>query len=383
MPKTAMPAAIVTDRWDPEGGGRERYVADLAAALGLAGHSVTVICLHAGAGAPPDQHLGPALDVVGSVAPERSLERSVRAWRARHPGSPVLTTRPACGATHYQLHSGLYRLAYEAERRSYGSAVRRALFWPALHLGRRRARLLATERRMFTGQAPPQAMVFTTRERDELTRQFGVDGCRVTVQPPGTDLTVFQPCRHHSPQPKPQVLFAGHNFRLKGLRWAVDAVAAVRRSGLDVRLVVAGRGPAAPYRRFVRLAGIDDAVTFAGCVGRAELVQLFHASDALVLPTFFDPWGHVVVESLACGCPVVVTRACGAAEIIEPGRHGYVVDDPRDVASLARAIESVCRARGRETLRQQCAALGRRFDFDSHVRRVADWLGLTVSSQAR
>jgi UDP-glucose:(heptosyl)LPS alpha-1,3-glucosyltransferase len=67
-------------------------------------------------------------------------------------------------------------------------------------------------------------------------------------------------------------------------------------------------------------------------------VELYQAADFLVHPTFYDPFSRVAIEAMACGLPVITTRQNGAAEMIRDGTEGFVLEDPRNTATLADRI---------------------------------------------
>lgn len=359
-----MDLLVVTDRWDEAGGGRERYLAELRASLTRHGSSVTVLTR---------EGLG-----------ERRLRQGIDRFRRSHPASPVLSARPASGATHYQLHSGVYAAAYAAEGEAFDSTLRRLCFRPALRLNLRRSRLLRVEERLLDANSGAKVMAFSAHSRDELQRMFGISGDRVALARPGVDLDVFRPpsaapaaadrpCR----QGQVRLLFAGHNFVLKGLRWALEALAQARRRGIDAQLVVAGRGPIRSFTAEARRLNIATHARFAGAVSRDALAQLYRDSDLLIHPTFYDPFPRVIVEALASGVPVVTTRACGGAELITPGRNGFIVDDPRQVDAITEAIASVADPERRAVMGTEAAQTGRRFDFEAHAAEVATWLSGT------
>jgi UDP-glucose:(heptosyl)LPS alpha-1,3-glucosyltransferase len=132
------------------------------------------------------------------------------------------------------------------------------------------------------------------------------------------------------------VLFAGHDHRRKGLATAVRAVERLQSRGAPVRLlIVGGRRCERRPRPWPRHLG--DAAIFVGPVD--DPVPYYAAADALVLPSFYDPFGLVVLEAAACGLPVVTSRATGASELLSEGRDGYVLDDPADVASWSDRLE--------------------------------------------
>jgi UDP-glucose:(heptosyl)LPS alpha-1,3-glucosyltransferase len=130
-------------------------------------------------------------------------------------------------------------------------------------------------------------------------------------------------------------LFVGHNFRLKGLRHAVSAVARTT----NWHLLVAGGGADVVYRRQARLAGVERRVHFVG--PQKRLRELYAASDAALLPTYYDTCSLATLESAACGLPAVTTRLNGASELIMPSDAGIVVDHPRQEDLLAHALTEV------------------------------------------
>lgn len=350
-----MDVLMVTDHWDENGGGRERYLAELRAWLTQHGRRVEI------AAARPRG--------------ERHLQAQISAFRRAHPTRPVLAVRPAAGATHYQLHSGVYADAFAAEARAFDSPLRRMFAETALHLNRRRQRLLRLESQLCGAAFTTRLMAFSERTRTDLRRHFAVADTRTVVAHPGVNLEVFHPSDTTQRQEAPlQLLFVGHNFELKGLRWALEAVAAARQRGIDTRLTVAGRGDVSHYEAMAQRRNIAAQVRFAGVVDRDTLADMYRARDLLMHPSFYDPFPRALVEALACGVPVATTAACGAAEIITSGETGFVVDDPRDISAWAGIIETVSNPQRRAAMREAAAATGRQFDFNAHAAAVAAWL---------
>ena len=114
----------------------------------------------------------------------------------------------------------------------------------------------------------------------------------------------------------------------------------------------------------------------AGPLTQDDAARLYGASDVLVHPTFHDPFPRVVIEALACGCPVITTARCGAAEVITPGREGFVIPQPGDPIALSEALALLAATTTRDAMRRHAAALGRQFDDQAHFRAACDWLSL-------
>jgi len=101
-------------------------------------------------------------------------------------------------------------------------------------------------------------------------------------------------------------------------------------SALDVptaRLRVIGQGPQArALQRLARRLGVADRVDFSPGLPNAETVAAMAEADVLVLPSRFDGWGAVVNEALMVGTPVICSDRCGASDLIDEGRNGYVFE---------------------------------------------------------
>ncbi|HET7451637.1 MAG TPA: glycosyltransferase family 4 protein [Thermoanaerobaculia bacterium] len=286
----------------------------------------------------------------------------------------MLAARPVEGATHYQLHSGLHREAFAAERESFPSGLRRAFFRPALALNLRRRAILRAEDRLLRDPAV-RVMVFSEALRGTLLGRIGLPAGRVTLDRPGVDRLLFRPAAPAPGDARLRLVFVGHNFALKGLATVIAAVAL--RPG--TALVVIGGGRAAPYRRLAERLRVGDRVRFAGALDAEAVAERYRESDALVHPTFYDPYPLVAAEALASGLPVVTTRRSGASEILTPG-SGFLIDDPRDARALAGALSRLADPEIREPMRDAALRAAAPLTAWDHFERVREWLGLARSA---
>ena len=152
----------------------------------------------------------------------------------------------------------------------------------------------------------------TPKLREEIRRQYAIDPDEFVI------------------------LFSSHNFRLKGLKYLIRALALVKQEKKRVRLLVLGKDRKDPYERLAQRLKCKEEVIFAGWVEEPE--KYYVAADILVHPTFYDPSSRVVLEALASGLPVITTRSNGAGWIVSEGKEGFVLDDPRDVEMMAANI---------------------------------------------
>jgi UDP-glucose:(heptosyl)LPS alpha-1,3-glucosyltransferase len=163
-------------------------------------------------------------------------------------------------------------------------------------------------------------------------------------------------------------LFVGHDFRRKGLKWAIDAMAATKTNW---KLVVAGLGKVREYVEHVERAGLSERVKFIGPT--REMGKVYAAGDALLLPTFYDSFGLVVVEALAHGIPVVSTEFLGAADLVRRNEVGTIVKSPREVSAMAAALDGFpADGNERAELAARCRRAAEGMPGEKYVERVIE-----------
>ena len=159
----------------------------------------------------------------------------------------------------------------------------------------------------------------------------------------GTDLRRFSPAETGNgavdPGYGPHMIFACRQlFPRKGIRFLIEAAAALKPRFPDLKVVVAGDGFERP--ELIRLAeslGIAGDVTFLGWVPNSELPPYYRAAAVSVIPSLEEGFGIPAAEAMGCQTPVVASDAGGLPEVVEDGVTGLIV--PRgDSTALANAI---------------------------------------------
>lgn len=170
------------------------------------------------------------------------------------------------------------------------------------------------------------------------------DGVPVGNIPYHCDLSAYLAIRRERQDGPCRFLFSGQLIHRKGvdvLLRAFERVCAMRGTAT---LTLLGDGP--DRERYRRMVSPEwrDRVRFAGFVQPSALPRAFADADVFVLPSRYDGWGVVVNEAIAAGMPVIASSAVGAAaDLVEPGRNGFVVP-PADIDALAAAMDA-CAAR--------------------------------------
>ena len=121
----------------------------------------------------------------------------------------------------------------------------------------------------------------------------------------------------------------------KGAAQCIQALSKLNQG----RLLLVSRSPVSDYRRIAEEAGVVDRVMFLGVTNQVE--KVYAAADALLLPTPYDAFAMVVSEAMAVGLPVVVSRQAGAAELIEHGVNGLLLEDTKSIDELAGHMQSL------------------------------------------
>jgi glycosyltransferase involved in cell wall biosynthesis/phosphoheptose isomerase len=209
-----------------------------------------------------------------------------------------------------------------------------------------------------------------TDEVFELVRLGAASG-RLTVIPCGVDLERFRPDGPSEPrrQGMLRLLTIGRLVERKGIGNVIEALGHVP----DAELIVVG-GPAredlhrdAEAQRLLRIArdlGIDDRVELRGRVSRDDLPALIRSADALVAVPWYEPFGIVPLEAMACGVPVVASAVGGMIDTVVDGVTG-VHAPPRDPDRLAELLRAVL---GDPAAREAWGRAGVR-----RARRLYDW----------
>ena len=161
----------------------------------------------------------------------------------------------------------------------------------------------------------------------------------------GVDLAVYAPpAERASSATAAEILFVGRLLHGKGLALLFDAIAELRRRGLNVTATIVGDGPArGEAEHDARRLGLSEHVNFLGSVGQDEIREYYARADIFCLPSFAEGIPVVAMEAMAMELPVVSTRIMGIPELVEDGTHGLLVA-PGRTDTLTEALERLVRS---------------------------------------
>ena len=213
---------------------------------------------------------------------------------------------------------------------------------------RRRHKWVELAKRKFISAC--SAYVVPGKASREYLEQLGVGGKLIFTAPNAVDIDRFaslaETARAHADEirrveglPERYFLYAGRITRQKGVFDLLEAYARLsqeRRSRVGLVFVGDGSARSGMMKRAKELDG--GRVIFPGFVQRDNLAKYYALAEALVLPTYSDPWGLVVNEAMASGLPIVVSKAAGCAQdLVTHEWNGFVVR-PREIGRLSEFL---------------------------------------------
>ena len=326
-----------------ETGGMNVYVREVAAQLAEAGVACDVFTRRTEPALPEIEALGNGARLVHITAgPVEHLEKEALPPLVDAFAEAVEAFREREGLTYDLIHSHYWL--------SVASGDLLARRWAAPHIAmfhtlgdvKLRARAsehetperLEAERRLV--HSLDRIVAATEHERQLLRQLFRVSPQKVAVIPLGVDLGRFEPRSRAEAraalglsQTARIVLAVGRIEPLKGFDILVRAIAEMTHRE-DVRLILVGGDARASVERARLLAvaaevGVSDRVDLVGAVPHERLAQYYSAADVVAMPSFYESFGLVAIEAMACGVPVVASRVGGLTSTIADGRTGYLI----------------------------------------------------------
>lgn len=387
-----MKIALAIERFDPEGGGAERSLAQIAEELGRRGHEITVI-----AGSIFERPRMPSANydslyenklnlAISSLALMRWVRRRIAEGRF----DTSLSVTTAIPAAVLQPRGGTVRETLQRNIALRRTVPRRWVKRLVVAASPKQQTLLRLERRTLRDPFVQRIVAVSRYVQDQLSRHYGIGSDRVDIIPNAAQMPAVstedasawrRDVRQGLRIAEEAVvyLFAAHNPRLKGAETLLRAMALARPHTHPERVVIfAGAMRYADQRLAARL-GVRDRIRFVGPTN--EMARLFVASDVTVLPTFYDPSSKVVIESLMMGIPAITTAFNGAADLVVGPEHaarGCVLEDPGSEAALADAMASLADSKVRASCAAATAGIRESLAMKTHVDRLEEVLERTA-----
>ena len=336
-----------------ETGGLNVYVLELARELAERGHTVDIFTRRTNPDDPETVSISdaPSGDDAASGArvvhidagPARYVEKDALAAHVDAFEAGVAAFAEREGATYDVLHSHYWLSGVAGERLKARWGVPHIAMFHTLGEVKARSRIserepeprIAAERAI--ARQADRIVVASRNERELLVRYYDADANRIAVVPCGVNLGMFQPIDKDEARKQlglsdddQILLFVGRIEPLKGVDILLGAAAQLESESDCFVLVIGGdrnarAGEMAHLRDLAAELGIAERVSFLGAVDHERLPLFYSAADICVVPSFYESFGLVALEAMACGTPVVASRVGGLSVAVRDGETGYLI----------------------------------------------------------
>jgi UDP-glucose:(heptosyl)LPS alpha-1,3-glucosyltransferase len=210
------------------------------------------------------------------------------------------------------------------------------------------------ERAVFSSASACQILLLSSREQPLFHKWYGTQDARFHLMPPaivadryaGIDRAEARKSVRAEfgwPSDDQLLLMVGSGFRTKGLDRTLKSLASLPAEIRDkTRLLAVGQDNAKSFLAIAKELGIQDRVVISG--GRDDIPRLMHAADLLVHTARSELAGHVLLEAMASGLPVLVSDVCGYAFHIEKAEGGQLLRSPFDQQDLNHRLKDMLMA---------------------------------------
>jgi teichuronic acid biosynthesis glycosyltransferase TuaC len=201
-------------------------------------------------------------------------------------------------------------------------------------------------KRMLAAARAASALIAVSSALGHKMEALGMPGDRLNVLRNGVDTMLFAPAAHKAARERfriddtgPLILGVGNLVPEKGFELLIRAMVDLPRA----KLLLVGEGPLRDALRALAQAVAPGRVIFRDNVPQAELRYAYAAANVLALPSLREGWPNVLLESIACGTPVVAAAVGGVPEIVQAGAPGMMLAE-RSPGNWAHAIGALLAA---------------------------------------
>lgn len=325
-----------------ETGGMNVYVRDLSRALAALGVQIDVFVRRTDPAEPDVQDLAPSCRIITlEGGPVAEIDKHEVYHHLSELVCNIQRFAGAEGIGYDLIHSHYWLSGWVGAKLQQRWDVPHLVMFHTLAKIKERAYLGATEHPLRIGvenrilAAADLVVAGSPNERHQLIHWLGVHPQRIVTVPCGVDLERFHPLDRQAARQalglsaEPVVLFVGRLDPIKGAPVLLDAIASVEEPLVPQLLIVGGEGRSDPeirrLRAQARKLGIERQVHFLGPKDHSELPLLYNAADVVCVPSYYESFGLVALEAMACGTPVVASRVGGLTSTIRDGETGFLI----------------------------------------------------------
>lgn len=182
----------------------------------------------------------------------------------------------------------------------------------------------------------PELLTVSRSSEVDIRKAFDIPSGRITTIPLGVDTDVFRPAQQR--RPGSVVCVASADAPLKGVSYLLEAIAKLS-SERDVELTLVSKlDPDGPSAAMIEELAIGSRVRVVSGLEDEEMAQLMASAEVACVPSLYEGFSLPAVEAMACGTPLVATRAGAIPEVVGDNGEAALLVPPRDSGRLAQAI---------------------------------------------
>jgi len=242
-------------------------------------------------------------------------------------------------------------------------------------------------------------IVATPDEKEKLISLYSAESTIMNIIPPGVDLTRFYPIPIDEakefigiPENEKMILFVGRIEPLKGVDTLIKAIAQLQQADVLSKcphyLYIIGGDPDtdqnemnAEMQRLQNLRielDVRDLVIFLGKRDQDILQYYYSAAEMLVMPSHYESFGMVALESMACGTPVIATQVGGLQHLVQDRETGYIIPNDDPDALEEKITQLLCKQELKEELGKNSILYAKSFSWDVITKKIIKTFEKTI-----
>jgi len=242
-------------------------------------------------------------------------------------------------------------------------------------------------------------IVATTDEKDNLQKLYSTPPDIIKIIPPGVDTNHFYPIPVDEakefigiPENEKMILFVGRIEPLKGVDTLIKAISQLQQTDILSRcphylFIIggdAGSGQEKMNEEMQRLQdlrvklGVGDLIIFLGKRDQDSLRYYYSAAEMLVMPSHYESFGMVALESMACGTPVIATQVGGLQHLVLDKETGFTIPNDNPDALEEKITVLICKPELREKMSKSSASYAQSFSWNTITNNLIEIFEKTI-----
>ena len=233
--------------------------------------------------------------------------------------------------------------------------------------------ILKLEKNLFESGQCRRFIAISQMVKNDILKHYHCPQENISVVYNGVDLKRFHPDNKNIhrenirkalkiPKSSVLILFVGSGFERKGLKSLLQATQYFKSK--NWKLLIMGKGKWNKYLHFAP-ENLRGQIIYKEPV--PDIEKYYSAADIFALPSIYEPFGNANLEALASGLPVITTRHCGAANIIQHRKNGLIVETPESSEEVAESINSLFDPKVRHLMSLNARILAEHFSEEKNT----------------